>query len=152
MMSFERHRKSIFRWIRRGPVGDRVGVHRLDEFPAGYSLAGCAPALPASASPTGFQYAIGSSCRSRSFQRTANSVLTGCLSTGGRRSSAFSPHFQLHNCAAPEASIIRDDVREIVSDLLREDQYRRVRNDEGPLRQADFTTDEERKRLVNRSS
>jgi len=27
-------------------------IHRLDEFPAGYSLAGCSPAEPASASPT----------------------------------------------------------------------------------------------------
>jgi hypothetical protein len=26
--------------------------HRLDEFPAGYSLAGCSPAEPAAASPT----------------------------------------------------------------------------------------------------
>lgn len=35
----------------RGPV-DRAGLHRLDEFPVGYSLARCAPAEPASASPT----------------------------------------------------------------------------------------------------
>ncbi len=28
-----------------------VPAHSLDEFPVGYSLAGCAPALPASASP-----------------------------------------------------------------------------------------------------
>ena len=32
-------------------------THRLDEFPVGYSLAGCAPAEPASASPTGSHYA-----------------------------------------------------------------------------------------------
>ena len=31
--------------------------HRLDEFPAGYSLAGCAPAEPAAASPAGNHYA-----------------------------------------------------------------------------------------------
>ena len=31
-------------------------AHRLDEFPAGYSWAGCAPAEPASASPTGSYY------------------------------------------------------------------------------------------------
>ena len=30
--------------------------HRLDEFPVGYSLAGCAPAEPAAASPTGSYY------------------------------------------------------------------------------------------------
>ena len=29
--------------------------HRCDEFPAGYSLAGCSPAEPASASPDGFR-------------------------------------------------------------------------------------------------
>ena len=51
-------------------------AHRLDEFPAGYSLAGCSPAEPASASPAGHQYALKSSCRSSDFQRTANSVLT----------------------------------------------------------------------------
>ena len=33
------------------------GAHRFDEFPAGYSLAGCSPAEPASASPAG--YSIG---------------------------------------------------------------------------------------------
>ena len=60
-------------------------AHRLDEFPAGYSLAGCAPALPASASPTASEYAVKSSCRSISFQRTVNSVLTICLTPGGRR-------------------------------------------------------------------
>ncbi len=39
-----------------------------------------------------------------------------------------------------EASIIRDDVREILGDLLREGQYCRVRNDEGPLGQVNFAT------------
>ena len=60
-------------------------THRLDEFPAGYSLAGCSPAWPASASPAGYQYAVQSFCRSRIFQRTANSVLTVCVSPGGKR-------------------------------------------------------------------
>ena len=32
--------------------------HRLDEFAVGYSLAGCSPALPASASPTGFIFML----------------------------------------------------------------------------------------------
>jgi hypothetical protein len=57
-------------------------THRLDEFPAGYSLASCAPAEPTSASPAGNQYALQSFCRSRIFQRTANSVLTVCVSSG----------------------------------------------------------------------
>jgi hypothetical protein len=36
-----------------------ASAHRLDEFPAGYSLTGCSPALPASASPAGDDYAAG---------------------------------------------------------------------------------------------
>ena len=67
------------------PLRDRALAHRHDEFPAGYSLAGCAPAEPASASPAGPQSAVKSSCRSMDFQRTANSVLTVCLSPGGKR-------------------------------------------------------------------
>ncbi len=35
------------------PIPVRPRSHRLDEFAASYSLAGCSPALPASASPTG---------------------------------------------------------------------------------------------------
>jgi len=38
------------------PFGLRPRSHRLDEFAAGYSLAGCSPALPASASPTGLHF------------------------------------------------------------------------------------------------
>jgi len=37
----------------RIPLATAPPTHRLDEFPAGYSLAGCAPAEPASASPAG---------------------------------------------------------------------------------------------------
>ena len=61
-----------------------VPAHRLDEFPVGYSLAGCAPALPASASPTASEYALKSSCRSIVFHRTVNGVLTVCLTPGGK--------------------------------------------------------------------
>jgi hypothetical protein len=38
------------------PLGLRPRSHRLDEFAAGYSLAGCSPALPASASPAGLHF------------------------------------------------------------------------------------------------
>ena len=89
-MSFLRHRKSIFRSSGRGPVGDRIHLHRLDEFPAGYSLAGCSPAEPASASPTGHQYALIRSCRSSSFQRTVNCALTVCVRPGGKRTMPLS--------------------------------------------------------------
>jgi hypothetical protein len=34
--------------------GSALNLHRLDEFATGYSLAGCTPAEPASASPAGF--------------------------------------------------------------------------------------------------
>ena len=51
-MSFLRHRK-IYRVDKIGKRGSRAAApdHRFDEFPAGYSLAGCSPAEPASASP-----------------------------------------------------------------------------------------------------
>jgi hypothetical protein len=44
------------------PIGAQPGrapTHRLNEFPAGYSFAGCSPAEPASASPTGFSLGLG---------------------------------------------------------------------------------------------
>ena len=54
-MSFFRH-PEIFRsdvrfLINGGPTEAGSPDHRLDESPAGYSLAGCSPAEPASASP-----------------------------------------------------------------------------------------------------
>jgi len=59
-MSFPRH-KEIYRSdgeIRKPQPGrdldGRPRCHRFDEFPTGYSLAGCAPAEPASASPVEF--------------------------------------------------------------------------------------------------
>ena len=56
-MSFFRHteiyRSDGRRWKRRKPAAVGFPAHRLDESPAGYSLAGCSPAEPASASPTG---------------------------------------------------------------------------------------------------
>jgi hypothetical protein len=58
-MSFEDMGKSIDPML-NGKAGS--GIRRtlpaligVDEFPAGYSLAGCAPAEPASASPTGIR-------------------------------------------------------------------------------------------------
>jgi len=63
---------------RERPAKDRPRVHRYDEFPAGYSLAGCAPAEPACASPAGGHSAgeiLGSTIKT---QRTANHLLTAC--------------------------------------------------------------------------
>src|ERR1043166_7990351 len=83
-MSFHRHWE-IFPSDKGATLLSYALAHRLDEFPAGYSSAGCSPASPASASPAGYEYALQSSCWSRIFHRTANSVLTVCLSPGGHR-------------------------------------------------------------------
>ena len=82
-MSFPRHREIFPSDGGRQPAAS-APAHRLDEFPAGYSLAGCAPAEPASASPAASEYAVKSSCRSMIFHRTANCVLTVCLTPRGR--------------------------------------------------------------------
>jgi hypothetical protein len=54
-MSFLRH-EEIYQAdelrVGRARSQDHALAHRLDEFPVGYSLAGCSPAEPASASPT----------------------------------------------------------------------------------------------------
>jgi hypothetical protein len=84
MMSFLRH-EEIYPSDGGRAIADPAPAHRPDEFPVGYSLAGRSPAGPASASPTGSDYEVQSLRWSRSFQRTANSVLTGCLSPGGKR-------------------------------------------------------------------
>jgi hypothetical protein len=82
-MSFSRHRE-IYPSDEGAARKGHAPAHRADEFPAGYSLAGCSPAEPASASPAGFEYASLWSCRSIVFQRTVNCVLTSCVSHGAR--------------------------------------------------------------------
>jgi transposase InsO family protein len=58
-MSFFRHAEIYRSDVGSKPEGEPVATgspdHRLDESPAGYSLAGCSPAEPASASPAGDQ-------------------------------------------------------------------------------------------------
>src|SRR5712692_5308448 len=49
-MSFLRHQE-IYPSDGGLSLASQAPAHRLDEFPAGYSLAGCSPAVPASASP-----------------------------------------------------------------------------------------------------
>jgi len=85
-MSFLRHREIYPSDGDPGIVVD-VPSHRLDEFPVSYFSASCTPALLASASPTGSDYAVKLPCWSTVFQQPANSVLTGCLSPGGKRSA-----------------------------------------------------------------
>ena len=69
------------RLIRRSPA------HGLDEFPVGYSSASCTPAALASASPTGSHSATQARRRPRTFQPTANSVLTFCATSGDKPNS-----------------------------------------------------------------
>jgi hypothetical protein len=52
LMSFERHGEIYPNDTGADHQAD-APAHHSDEFPAGYSLAGCSPALPASASPAG---------------------------------------------------------------------------------------------------
>src|SRR6185437_11347681 len=84
-MSFFRH-PEIFPSDRGATLSGCALAHRLDEFPAGYSSAGCSPAEPASASPTGHHFAVRVLRRTMIFQPTACCRLTGCLSRGVHRS------------------------------------------------------------------
>ena len=80
-MSFLRH-EEIYRpmsSVPGRPYPDRPRPHRFDEFPAGYSLAGCAPALPASTSPAEAHRGARRSGCTIEKQRTVGSVLTVCL-------------------------------------------------------------------------
>jgi len=90
-MSFFRHRE-IFRSdvirLLRERRNRRSLAHRLDEFPVDYSLTSCTPAALASALPTGIHSATQARRPPRTFQPTANSVLTFCATSGGNRSSA----------------------------------------------------------------
>ena len=57
-MSFSRHKEIYRSDVGLGKAGERQlsplpALIGFDEFPVGYSLAGCPPAEPASASPTG---------------------------------------------------------------------------------------------------
>ena len=69
--------------------------HRLDEFPVGYSLAGCAPAEPASASPTGSHYAAkGRRRQSKTSERSTVSKLF--VSPQGASPNRFAASLEAH--------------------------------------------------------
>jgi len=89
-MSFLRHLE-IYPSDGGAGVAANAPAHRLDEFPAGYSSAGWSPPEPTSASPAEYDCAVKSSCRSRSFHRTANCVLTVCVSRGGKLNPVLWP-------------------------------------------------------------
>src|SRR5580693_1045966 len=92
-MSLFRHRE-IFPNDPGATLSDYARAHRPDESPVGYSSAGCSPASPASALPTGSQCALNSSCWSTDFHRTANCVLTVCLTPGGRPTFRLTRRFR----------------------------------------------------------
>jgi hypothetical protein len=58
LMSFKGMGKSI-QMIRAPTQNADAPAHHSDEFPAGYSLTGCSPALPVSALPAGLDHAPG---------------------------------------------------------------------------------------------
>jgi hypothetical protein len=92
-MSFFRHeeiyRPMDNRNVPGRPWHDRPRPHRFDEFPAGYSSAGCAPAEPASASPADAHLAGFRSGSTIELQRTVNRLLTLCLTQGDNPTSVF---------------------------------------------------------------
>ena len=85
-MSFFRHgeiyRPMDNRNVPGRPSHNRPRPHRYDEFPAGYSSAGCAPAEPASASPAEAHLAGFGQGSTIELQRTVNRLLTPCLTQG----------------------------------------------------------------------
>src|SRR6266446_1558395 len=104
-MSFLRH-PEIFPSDGGANLAANAPAHRLDEFPVGYSLAGCAPAEPAAASPTDHHFARSLFRRTMSFPRTACCGLTGCLSRGVHSSGNV-----LHAVSLREANCLRSSYK-----------------------------------------
>ena len=67
----------------------RPEAHRLDELSAGYSLAGCSPAAPASAFPAVSEFGNRVARKSTIFQPTVSVPLCRCLSLGARGKSVL---------------------------------------------------------------
>ena len=84
-MSFLRHREIYQVQDRFGGRGRNRGhacALRLDESPVGYSLAGCSPAEPASASPTGGTLQQWRGALQLAFRRYLFTTLTRGLTLG----------------------------------------------------------------------
>ena len=71
LMRFKRH-SEIYPNDRGADETADAPAHRLDEFPAGYSLTGCSPAAPASASPAGVEYMLADQPHQARFFSTPN--------------------------------------------------------------------------------
>jgi hypothetical protein len=83
-MSFLRHGE-IYPFDEGAVALGRALAHRTDEFRAGYSLAGCTPAEPASASQADAHLASKRPGSTMEFHRTAKGALTVCLTLGDNR-------------------------------------------------------------------
>ena len=87
--------------------------HRLDEFAVGYSLAGCSPALPASASPTGFIFILPVEAVKHRRRRLGSCAVevSRCVATDKRfyPASALKSRFGA-TCRPSPARPARDDV------------------------------------------
>jgi hypothetical protein len=80
---FDKPRRGRPRKAREEPVSPGSPAHRIDESPVGYSLVGCSPAEPASASPTGAESETDSVQVTTEIQLTANCQNPNCLTQGG---------------------------------------------------------------------
>ena len=69
----------------------RFPAFRLDESPVGYSLAGCSPAEPASASPTGRTLQQWRGALQLAFRRFLFTTLSRGLTLGAHPSDVWSP-------------------------------------------------------------
>jgi transposase InsO family protein/putative hemolysin len=76
------------RKVRGEPVSPGPPAHRIDESPVGYSLAGCSPAEPASASPTGAESETTSAQTTTEIRPMANCQNSNCLTQGGHPTSS----------------------------------------------------------------
>ena len=76
----------------------RPEAHRLDELSAGYSLAGCSPAAPASAFPAVSEYCNSVARKSTIFQRTVTVSLCCCLSLGVHAKGCMPVTVSLYRC------------------------------------------------------
>lgn len=90
-MSFLRHRE-IYRsdgldprWSGAQSARLHAPTHRFDEFPTGYSLAGCSPAEPASASPADEEFTLRAVPQPTIFQQMGKTCLPACLTSGVHR-------------------------------------------------------------------
>jgi len=105
LMSFKRHQE-IYPNNRGVDHGADASAHRLDEFPTGYSLTGCSPALPASASPVGAEHAA-SSAQLRGSSRTKN-LGENLTKIAGSGSTLMDPFFCPNNGVHLKAMLLCD--------------------------------------------